>query len=50
MPGAARPAFAAIARVVEVSAFGSRAVTADAWEQCRAAYARFALPESWHRG
>jgi hypothetical protein len=50
LPGAARPAFAAIARVVEVSAFGSRAVTADAWEQCRAAYARFALPESWQRG
>jgi hypothetical protein len=47
LPGAARPAFAAIARVVEVSAFGSRAVSADAWAECRAAYARFALPVSW---
>jgi hypothetical protein len=47
LPGAARPAFAAIARVVEVSAFGTRTVTADAWEQCREAYARFALPAAW---
>lgn len=47
LPGAAPPAFAAIARVVEVSAFGSRAVSADAWAECRAAYARFALPDSW---
>jgi hypothetical protein len=47
LPGAARPAFAAIARVVEVSAFGSRAVTADAWIECREAYARFALPAAW---
>ncbi len=47
LPGPARPAFAAIARVVELSAFGSRTVTADAWVECRAAYAQFALPESW---
>lgn len=47
LPDAARPAFSAIARVVEVSAFGSRSVTADAWEQCREAYARFALPATW---
>jgi len=50
LPAAARPAFAAIADVVEVSAFGSRAVGAEAWERCRAAYARFALPEAWARG
>ncbi len=49
LPGAARPAFAAIANVVEVSAFGSRAVTAEAWAECRAAYARFATPASWSR-
>lgn len=47
LPGAARPAFAAIARVVEVSAFGTRSVTADAWDTCREAYARFALPATW---
>ncbi len=47
LPGAARPAFDAIARVVEVSAFGSRSVNEAAWSECRAAYARFALPETW---
>lgn len=47
LPGAARPAFSAIARVVEVSAFGTQSVTADAWEACREAYARFALPATW---
>jgi Domain of unknown function (DUF4129) len=49
LPGNARPAFAAIARVVEVSAFGSRSVTEDAWRECREAYGRFALPASWSR-
>ena len=49
LPGAARPAFAAIANVVEVSAFGSRAVTAEAWADCRVAYARFATPATWAR-
>ncbi len=47
LPDRARPAFAAIARVVEVSAFGARSVSAAAWDECRAAYARFALPENW---
>ena len=47
LPGAARPAFDAIARVVEVSAFGSRAVNEAAWDDCRAAYARFATPATW---
>lgn len=49
LPDAARPAFDAIARVVEVSAFGSRAVNKLAWENCREAYARFATPASWTR-
>jgi len=48
LPGAARPAFDAIARVVEVSAFGSRAVNEAAWAECRAAYARFATPATWN--
>jgi hypothetical protein len=47
IPGGARKAFAAIARVVEVSAFGSASVSADAWSQCRAAYGEFALAGSW---
>jgi hypothetical protein len=47
IPGAARKAFAAIARVVEVSAFGSASVSADAWTQCRSAYGEFALAGSW---
>ena len=47
IPGGARKAFAAIARVVEVSAFGSASVSADAWTQCRAAYSEFALAGSW---
>jgi hypothetical protein len=48
IPGGARRAFAAIAHVVEVSAFGSASVSADAWTQCRAAYGEFALAGSWH--
>ena len=47
IPGGARKAFAAIARVVEVSTFGSAAVSADAWTNCRAAYGEFALAGSW---
>ena len=47
IPGGARKAFAAIARVVEVSAFGSALVSADAWTECRAAYGEFALAGSW---
>ena len=49
LPDTARPAFAAIARVVEVSAFGSRTVTSDAWTECREAYRRFALPTAWNK-
>ena len=47
LPDNARPAFTAIARVVEVSAFGARSVTADAWEGCRAAYARLFTAADW---
>jgi hypothetical protein len=49
LPDPARPAFAAIARVVEVSAFGSRSVNEAAWADCRAAYARFATPATWNK-
>jgi hypothetical protein len=47
IPGTARKAFAAIARVVEISAFGSASVNADAWADCRKAYGEFALAGSW---
>jgi hypothetical protein len=47
IPSGARKAFSAIARVVEVSAFGSASVSADAWTQCRVAYGEFALAGSW---
>jgi hypothetical protein len=47
IPGGARAAFGAIARVVEVSAFGSASVTADAWAKCRQAYGEFALAGAW---
>jgi hypothetical protein len=47
IPGGARKAFAAIARVVEVSTFGSASVSAEAWTQCREAYGEFALAGSW---
>ncbi|MFM9977853.1 MAG: hypothetical protein ACKVOP_07400 [Sphingomonadaceae bacterium] len=47
VPSVARQAFSAIARVVEVSTFGSAAVSADAWAACRARYGEFALAGSW---
>jgi hypothetical protein len=47
MPARARNAFATIARVVETSLFGGRAVNASGWEDCRKAYADFALAASW---
>lgn len=46
----ARICFGEIAAAVEVFAFAGRAVTAPVWERCRAAYARFALPELWTQG
>ncbi|HET8611141.1 MAG TPA: hypothetical protein VFL92_00050 [Sphingomonas sp.] len=47
LPAAARPAFAAIAQVVERSLFGARAADREAWSRARAAYADFALPGNW---
>lgn len=47
IPGGARTAFGAIARVVEVSTFGSAKVTAEAWAACREAYGNFALAGAW---
>lgn len=47
IPIAARPAFAAIAEVVERSLFADRGATAEAWARARAAYADFALAGNW---
>jgi hypothetical protein len=47
LPEPARAAFAAIARVVETSLFGGSDVDRTGWSDCRGAYARFALAESW---
>jgi len=47
VPPAARDLFARIARLVERSLFGGRAVDAGDWSSARAAYADFALPGAW---
>lgn len=47
VPEAPRRLFADLAAVVERSLFGGRAVAAEEWTRCRAAYAEFALPGSW---
>lgn len=47
LPGAARPAFDRIARVVESSLFGGRTVDRAAFVDCRAAYEAFAFPQAW---
>ncbi|WBO24046.1 hypothetical protein [Sphingomonas abietis] len=47
IPAAARPAFGAIAEVVEISLFADRGATADAWYRARDAYADFALAGNW---
>ena len=49
LPEAARPAFAKIARVVELSLFGGSYVDAAAFADCRRAYEDFALPSGWTR-
>lgn len=49
LPGAARAAFSRIARAVEISLFGGRAIDAGAWEQCRGAYAELTVPKNWAR-
>ncbi len=50
LPAVARGAFASIARAVEISLFGGRAIDADGWERCRAAYAELTVPKNWARG
>ena len=49
LPGAARDAFSRIARAVEISLFGGRAIDAGAWQQCRSAYAELTVPRNWAR-
>jgi hypothetical protein len=47
IPARARPAFASIAEVVEISLFADRGATAEAWTRARNAYADFALAGNW---
>jgi hypothetical protein len=47
LPGAVRPAFAYMARVVESALFGNRDAGASDFAQCREAYERFAFPSLW---
>ncbi len=47
LPEKARGTFALIARHVEASLFGGRALDASGWDQCRDAYGRFALAGEW---
>lgn len=47
LPATARPAFTRIARVVEASLFGGRAVDRADFSECRQAYEAFAFPGAW---
>lgn len=47
IPVAPRKLFGDLAAVVERSLFGGAGISADEWGSCRAAYADFALPQSW---
>ncbi|MDZ3832162.1 MAG: DUF4129 domain-containing protein [Sphingopyxis sp.] len=49
LPGIAREAFSRIARAVEISLFGGRAIDSDAWQQCRGAYAELTIAKNWVR-
>jgi hypothetical protein len=49
LPSVAREAFSRIARAVEISLFGGRAIDGGAWNQCRAAYAELTVPKNWAR-
>ncbi|MBB6426226.1 DUF4129 domain-containing protein [Sphingopyxis sp. JAI128] len=49
LPSVARDAFSRIARAVEISLFGGRAIDSDAWSRCRAAYAEMTVPQNWTR-
>jgi hypothetical protein len=47
LPDPARPAFAAMAQVVERSLFGGAAVDRGDFDHCRQAYEAFAFPKVW---
>jgi uncharacterized protein DUF4129 len=47
LPEAVRAAFAPITRAVEESWFGGRPINAQRYQDCRKAYADFALAETW---
>lgn len=47
LPARPAEAFASIARAVERSLFGGRPLGAADWQECRAAYERFAFAEGW---
>ena len=49
LPSVARGAFSRIARAVEISLFGGRAIDAGAWKECRDAYAELTVPKNWAR-
>jgi len=49
LPAVARGAFSRIARAVEISLFGGRAIDGDTWQSCRSAYADLTVPKNWAR-
>lgn len=49
LPAVARDAFSRIARAVEISLFGGRAIDAGAWQTCRGAYAEMTVAKNWAR-
>lgn len=49
LPAVARGAFSRIARAVEISLFGGRAIDERAWTECRSAYAELTVPQNWAR-
>lgn len=49
LPTVARTAFSRIARAVEISLFGGRAIDEGAWTECRSAYAELTVPQNWAR-
>ncbi len=48
LPEAARNAFVSIAQTVERAVFAGREVGEAEYRQCRAAYERFAFPDTWN--
>jgi hypothetical protein len=47
LPPASRNGFREMARAVESSWFGGRALGREQWARCRQAYTEFAFPEAW---